>query len=121
MIKRQVEAKICDAVSKFKTEVYGKGPKYIKTVIVQDLVIIRTGNVINLALRKITEEVDGIKQIKQFKVTRFEATKEYLKDIVVKIVDSDVISTYYDTSTKTGENIIILTMCENIEKKFDIR
>ncbi|KNY26302.1 DUF2294 domain-containing protein [Pseudobacteroides cellulosolvens] len=121
MIKRQIEAKISDAVSKFETEVYGKGPKSIRTIISQDLIIIRTGNIISLAQRKIAENIEGIKQIKEFKVTQFEATKDYLKDLVIKIVNCDVISSHYETSTKTGENLIILAMRENIEEKFIVR
>ncbi|HEY9060436.1 MAG TPA: Na-translocating system protein MpsC family protein [Pseudobacteroides sp.] len=121
MIKRQIEARICDAVSKFETEVYGKGPKFIRTIVVQDLIIIRTGNAVSLAHRKIAESIDGIKQIKEFKVTQFEATKDYLKDLVVKIVRCDVISSHYETSTKTGENMIILAMRENIEEKLIVK
>ncbi len=121
MIKRQLEAKISDAVSKFETEVYGKGPKSIRTIIVQDLVIIRTRSIISFAQRKIAENIEGIKQIKEFKVTQFEATKDYLTNLIIKIVNCDVKSSHYETSTKTGENLIILAMTENIEEKLTVR
>lgn len=41
MTKGQTEAKISHAVSRFEIEHMGRGPKQIKTLITQDLIIIR--------------------------------------------------------------------------------
>ncbi len=41
MTKGQAEAKISEAVSKFEIEYMGRGPKQIRTQIIQDLIIIR--------------------------------------------------------------------------------
>ena len=39
MTKGQTEARISEAVSKFEIEYMGRGPKQIRTLIIQDLII----------------------------------------------------------------------------------
>ena len=41
MTKGQTEAKISEAVTRFENDYMGRGPKQIKTTIVQDMIIIR--------------------------------------------------------------------------------
>ena len=41
MTKGQIEAQLSEAISKFEIEYRGRGPEKIRTIIFQDLIIIR--------------------------------------------------------------------------------
>lgn len=41
MTKGQIEAKISEAVSKFEIDYMGRGPKQIKTIITEDIIVVR--------------------------------------------------------------------------------
>ncbi|MCX7746463.1 MAG: DUF2294 domain-containing protein [Clostridia bacterium] len=118
MTKGQTEAKISEAVSKFEIEIMGKGPKHIKTLIVQDLIIIRAGGFTSQAARKLSESKEGVKQIKQMRSALFEVSCSYLVDMIKKIIKIDVVSIHADMSTRTGEMVILITCSDNMEDKF---
>jgi uncharacterized protein YbcI len=116
MTKGQMEAKISEAVSKFEVEYMGRGPKQIKTTIVQDLVVIRLIGFISQAEQKLAENVQGVELLKRVRTTLFEQSKIYLENLVKQIITGEIISVHSDVSTKTGEKIIILTLDHNVEE-----
>lgn len=119
MTKGQLEAKISEAVSKFEIEFMGRGPKEIKTIIYQDIIIVRLKGFLNQSEKKLSESSNGVKLIKDVRAALFESAREYLESLIKDIVDVNIISTHSDVSTKTGEKIIILTVDEDLEAKFD--
>lgn len=117
MTKGQIEAKISEAVSKFEIEYMGRGPKQIRTIIIQDLIIIRLKGFLSQSEQKLAENSQGVELLKKVRTTLFENAREYLQSLVRQIVDVDIVSTHSDVSTKTGEKIIIITVGENLEEK----
>ncbi|MFZ5351442.1 MAG: DUF2294 domain-containing protein [Bacillota bacterium] len=115
MTKGQIEAKISDAVSKFEVEYMGRGPKEIRTIINQDLIIVRIKGVLSISEQKLSETSQGIKLIKEMRTALFESAREYLESIIKPIIKANIISTYCDVSTKTGEKIIVITAEKNLE------
>ena len=118
MTKGQVEAKISEVVSKFEIEFMGRGPKQIRTLIVQDLIIIRLKGFLSQSEQKLAENGQGVDLLKKVRVMLFENSRDYLVALIQEVVDVDVISTHSDVSTKTGEKIIIITVSENLEDRF---
>lgn len=118
MTKGQVEAKISEAISKFETEHMGRGPKQIRTRIVQDLIIIRLKGFLSQSEQKLAEDSQGVELLKKVRTMLFEGSKDYLISIIKGIVDVEVVSTHSDISTKTGEKVIIITLSENLEDQF---
>ncbi|PKM52022.1 MAG: hypothetical protein CVV02_03265 [Firmicutes bacterium HGW-Firmicutes-7] len=118
MTKGQAEAKISEAVSKFEIEFMGRGPKQIKTVIIQDLIIVRLKGFLSQSEQKLAENSQGVELLKKVRVTLFESARSYLEALIKEIIEVDVISTHSDVSTKTGEKIIVITISENLEDGF---
>jgi uncharacterized protein YbcI len=118
MTKGQVEAKISEAVTKFEIEYMGRGPKQIKTKIVDDLIIIRLQGFITPAEQKLAEKDNGVELIKNLRTKLFESAEEDFKSLIKNIVDIDITSVHSDVSTRRGEKIIIITSPNNIEEKF---
>ena len=116
MTKGQAEAKISEAISKFEIEYNGRGPKQIRTLIVQDLIIIRLKGFLSQSEQKLAENSQGVELLKKVRTMIFESSKDYILALIKDIVD--VVSAHSDISTKTGEKVIIITVDENLEEKF---
>ncbi|NSW89989.1 MAG: DUF2294 domain-containing protein [Firmicutes bacterium] len=119
MTKGQAEAKISEAVSKFEIEFMGRGPKQIRTLIIQDLIVIRLKGFLSQSEQKLAENSQGVELLKKVRVTLFEIGRSYLEALIKEVVDVDIISTHSDVSTKTGEKIIVITVGENLEDRFN--
>lgn len=117
MTKGQVEAKISEAVSQFEIEYMGRGPKQIKTTILQDLIVVRLKGFLSQSERKLAENSQGVKLLKNVRASLFESSRDFLEDLLKKVIDIEIISTFSDISTKSGEKIIIIVASENIENK----
>lgn len=115
MTKGQVEAKISEAVSRFEIEFMGRGPKQIRTMILQDLIIIRLKGFLSQSEQKLAENPQGVELLKRVRTMLFENSRSYLITLLKEVVEVDVVSTHSDVSTKTGEKIIVITVSENLE------
>ncbi|MBZ4644607.1 MAG: hypothetical protein PWR27_1590 [Petroclostridium sp.] len=119
MTKGQIEAKISEAVSKFEIEFMGRGPKQIRTIIIQDLIIVRLKGFLSQSEQKLAENSQGVELIKKLRSTLFENAREYFEALIKEVIDINIISTHSDVSTKTGEKIIVITVDENLEEKLN--
>lgn len=115
MTKGQIESKISEAVSKFEIEQMGRGPERIRTVIFNDLIVIRLNGFLSTSERSLAQNKDGVELIKKVRTALFENAREQFETAIRSVVDLNIISTYSDVSTKTGEKIIAVVMSEDIE------
>lgn len=65
------------------------------------------------------ENSQGVELLKRVRTTLFENARSYLETIIKDVVDVDIVSTHSDVSTKTGEKIIVITVGENLEERFE--
>ena len=118
MTKGQIEARLSEAISKFEIEHMGRGPEKIRTIIFQDLIIVRLKGFLSKSERSLAQTKEGIDLIKKVRTALFENARENLENTIKDIIDVNIISTYSDVSTKTGEKIIGIVAEEDIEEKF---
>lgn len=116
MTKGQIESKISEAISKFEIEQMGRGPEKIRTIIFQDLIIIRLNGFLSPSEKNLAKNSDGIELIKKVRTALFENARKDLEDAIKSVVKVNVISTYSDVSTKTGEKIIAVVVDKNLEE-----
>ncbi|WP_422486879.1 DUF2294 domain-containing protein [Gudongella sp. DL1XJH-153] len=119
MTKGQIESKISEAISKFEIEQMGRGPEKIRTIIFQDMIMIRLKGFLSPSEKNLAQSRDGIELIKKLRTALFENAREGLENAIRSVIDVNVISTHSDVSTKTGEKIIVVIVDENIEKVID--
>lgn len=115
MTKGQLEAKISEAVSKFEVEYMGRGPKLIRSYVINDLILIRLSGVLSPSEQKLTDNPQGIELFKKMRSALFEGGRGYLETLITELIDVAIVSTHSDISTKTGEKIIVITTDKNIE------
>jgi uncharacterized protein YbcI len=116
MTKGQVEARLSEAISKFEIEQIGRGPEKIRTIIFQDLIIIRLKGFLTTSEKSLAQNKEGVDIIKKMRTAIFENAREELEKAIKSVIDVNVISTYSDVSTKTGEKIIAVVVDRDIEE-----
>lgn len=117
MTKGQVEAQISDAIIKFEKEYMGRGPRETKTYIIKDMIFVRLKGVLTPAEEHLSKSIEGAELIKKTRRQLLEGTRVLLENIISDIIGCKVKSLHTDTSTKTGERVIIFTLDKNLEDK----
>jgi uncharacterized protein YbcI len=118
MTKGQIEAKLSEAISKFEIEHMGRGPEKIRTIIFQDLIIVRIKGFLSKSEKSLAQNKEVIDLIKKVRVALFENARESFEETIKSIIEVNIVSTYSDVSTKTGEKIIAIVVDQDIEEKF---
>ncbi|WP_434797704.1 DUF2294 domain-containing protein [Terrisporobacter vanillatitrophus] len=118
MTKGQVESKISEVISKFEIEQMGRGPEKIRTIILQDMIVIRLKGFLSMSEKNLSRNKEGVELIKKVRTSLFENAREEFEETIKSVIDVNIISTYSDVSTKTGEKIIAIILDQNIEEFF---
>lgn len=118
MTKGQIEAEMTRSIIQFEKEYLGRGPQDARTYLIEDMVFIRLKGLMTPAERTLAETKDGRELIKNTRAHLFELSRPLLEDMVKRVTGSNMVSLHSDMSSRTGERIIVLTVDENLEKKY---
>lgn len=111
----EIEAAICDEISRFEQEYMGRGPKDIHAFLLGDLLVIRLNGVLTAAEKQLVKThpaEKGRDLLKQVRTQLIETARTVLENIVEKITGVKVICLHHDISTVQGEEIILFTLAE---------
>ena len=97
----------------------GRGPEKIRTIILQDLIIVRLKGFLSPSEKNLAQNREGIELIKKVRTALFENARTGLEDAIRSVIDVNVISTFSDVSTKTGEKIIAVVVDKNLEESIN--
>lgn len=121
MTKGQVEAKISEAVTKFKAENIGKGPKEVKSYIIEDMVIVRLKGTLTTFEAQLTKKPEGSKLVKLARIYLLEKSKDIIDSILSNTINVNVKNSFMDVNPQTGDMFIVLELSEIAELKFSKR
>ncbi len=110
MSTEEFENKISEVVIKFDTEIMGKSPEKIKTIINEDTIIIRQKGFLSASEIKLAQSTNGNELIKNFRTMIFEHETDNFRKLIETVVPADVINLHSDVDTRTGEKIILITL-----------
>jgi len=119
----ELEAEISNAVIRFKREFMGKGPKEVRTYLIDDMVLVRLKGVMTPAEQRLANVSDpnrGRDLIKQMRTELLEHGRELLQDMVKAILGVGIISMHSDISTRTGESVIVFVLDRKPTTKSDL-
>ena len=110
----EIEAAICEGISRFEQEYRGRGPRDIRAFLLGDFVVVRLQGLLTPAeqqLAKFPSEKarDLLKQIRNHLI---ESARPLLQAMVQEITGVEVVSLHHDISTVTGEAFVVLTLAE---------
>jgi uncharacterized protein YbcI len=111
----EIEAAICEGISRFEQEYMGRGPKDIHTHLVGDLLVVRLQGVLTAAERHLVGSLPGDKGrdlLKQVRTQLIETARPVLEAMVQEVAGVKVLSLHQDISTVTGEELMIFTLAE---------
>ncbi|MCW8965521.1 MAG: DUF2294 domain-containing protein [Candidatus Pacearchaeota archaeon] len=111
--RRQVEAEISDAITRFEKEHMGRGPLETRTYIIDDMVVIRQKGAMTKAEHSlIRSDKNGRSRdlIKQVRIELIENGRSLLEDMIKVAMRRKIKSLHTDLSTVTGEKMIIITL-----------
>ncbi len=119
MARRQskTEAAISDEMMAFQHEFVGRGPDRIRTLIVEDLVIVRSFSVFTPAEKQLADSFEGRRLIKAMRQQVLEAGRSVLESIVKKHTGVEVVSAHSDISTKSGEWLDVFVLDRSVEEE----
>jgi uncharacterized protein YbcI len=112
----EIEAAICQGMSRFAQECMGRGPKNVHTHLIGDLIVVRLQGVLTAAEQHLVKSLQADKGrdlLKQVRIQLIEAARPILEAMVEEITGITVLTLHHDISTKTGEEVVLFTLAES--------
>jgi uncharacterized protein YbcI len=112
----EIEAAICQGMSRFMQDCMGRGPKDIHTHLIGDLLLVRLQGVLTTAeqhLIKTLQAEKGRDLLKQVRIQLVETARPIMEAMVKEITGIKVLSMHHDISTRTAEEVILFTLSES--------
>lgn len=111
----EIEAAICEGISRFEQEYMGRGPKDIHTYLISDLLVVRLKGVLTVAEQQLVASLTAEKGrdlLKQVRTQLIETARPVLEAMVEKVTGIEVVSLHHDISTTTGEEVVLFTLAK---------
>ena len=128
----EIEAAVCDGISRFQQEFIGRGPRDIHSHLIGTLLVVRLQGVLTPAERQLVAprpehrglNGDGVATenghapnngriiLKQMRSHMVSTGRLQLAEIVENAVGVPLVSVHHDISTVTGEELIVFSLAE---------
>ncbi len=112
----EIEAAICEGVSRFEQDYMGRGPKDIRAHLLGDLLVVRLQGVLTAAEQHLVKSLasdKGRDLLKQVRTHLIETARPVMEAMVEEIAGVKVLTLHHDISTMTGEEVILFTLAES--------
>ena len=109
----EIEAAICERISRFEQDYMGRGPKDIHTHLLGDFLVVRLQGVLTAAEQQLVKSLaaeKGRDLLKQVRTHLIETARPVMEAMVQEITGVKVVSMHHDISTKTGEEVVLFTL-----------
>ena len=111
----EIEAAICEGVSRFEQDYMGRGPKDIHAHLLGDILVVRLQGVLTAAeqhLVKMLPAEKGRDLLKQVRTHLIETARPLLEAMVEEVTGVKVLTLHHDISTVSGEEVVLFTLAE---------
>jgi uncharacterized protein YbcI len=112
----EVEAAVCDGLTRFEQDYMGRGPKDIHTYLLGDLLVVRLQGVLTAAEQHLVKSLPAEKGrdlLKQVRTHLIETARPVMEALVAEITGVKVLSMHHDISTLTGEEVVLFTLAQS--------
>jgi uncharacterized protein YbcI len=109
----EIEAAICEGITRFEQEYMGRGPKDIRAHLIGDLLVVRLQGVLTAAEQHLVRSLPAEKGrdlLKQVRTQLIEAARGPLEALVHDVTGIKPLSLHHDISTATGEEVVVFTL-----------
>jgi len=94
----------------------GRGPKDIRTHLIGDLLVVRLRGVLTAPEQHMVKSLSAEKGrdlLKQVRTHLIETARPVMEAMIQEVTGVKVLSLHHDTSTITGEEIVLFTLAES--------
>lgn len=112
----EIEAAICEGITRFEQEYMGRGPKEIRAYLLGDLLVVRLYGVLTVAEQQLVKSQPpekGRDLLKQVRTHLIETARSIVEAMIQEITGVSVLSLHHDISTHTGEEVVVFTLSES--------
>jgi uncharacterized protein YbcI len=112
----EIEAAICDGITRFEQEFMGRGPKDIRTHLIGDVLVVRMQGVLTAAEQHLVTTLPpekGRDLLKQVRTQLIETARPLLESMIRDVTGVEVVSLHQDISTVTGEEVVLITLAKS--------
>lgn len=121
----EIEAAICEGISRFEQEYMGRGPKDVHAHLIRDLIVVRLQGVLTAAEQQLVKALPsekGRELLKQVRTHLMETARPMLETLIHDTAGVQVLSVHHDISTVSGEEVVIFTLasapaCREVKQK----
>ena len=111
----EIEAAVCEGISRFEQEYMGRGPKVIHAHLIEDLLVVRLQGVLTAAEQQLVKTLameKGRDLLKQVRAHLIETSRPLMETMIQDITGVKVLSLHHDISTVAGEEIVVFTLAQ---------
>lgn len=112
----EIEAAICEGMSRFEQEYMGRGPKDIHAHLLGDLLVVRLQGVLTAAEQQLVKTLPvekGRGLLKEVRTQLIETARPVMEALVFEVTGTKVVSLHHDISTTTGEEVVLFALSES--------
>jgi uncharacterized protein YbcI len=113
--KGEIEAAICEGITRFEQEYMGRGPKHIHAHLIDDILVVRLQGVLTAAEQHLVTKLSpekGRDLLKQVRTQLIETARPILETLILNAAGVKVVSLHHDISVVTGEEVVLFTLAE---------
>src|ERR1017187_5181385 len=111
----EIEAAICQGMSRFEQDYMGRGPKNIQAHLIGDLLVVRLQGVLTAAEQQLVKSLPSVKGrdlLKEVRTQLMETARPLMEAMVQEATGVKVLSLHHDISTITGEEVVLFTLAQ---------
>ncbi len=112
----EIEAALCEGMSRFEQEYMGRGPKDVRAHLIDDVLLVRLQGVLTAAEQHLVKSLPAEKGrdlLKQVRIHLLETARPLMEAMVQEITGLKVVSMHHDISTVTGEEVVLFTLADS--------
>ncbi len=113
----EIEAAVCDAVSRFQQEFMGRGPRLVHAHLIENRLFVHLQGVLTAAEQRLLDghangngNGRGAELLRQLRSQLMLAGRPMLESLVRDATGAPPISVHHDISPSTGEEVLVLTL-----------
>ena len=111
----EIEAAVCEGITRFEQQYMGRGPKEIRTHLIGDLLVVRLTGVLTAAEEQLVKSLPSAKGrdlLKEVRTQLIETARRVMEAMIEEATGVKVLSLHHDISTVTAEEVVVFTLAE---------